>query len=72
MKLLDTLWISDTDPPIGIVLTENEVGQKKVYVKAVQGLNEEYDKQDVAQNGGKIHQRQALKILNHLQSTEIR
>ncbi len=41
-EVLAKMWFG-TDPPIGIVIIENEQKLKKAYIKPVIGNDEEYD-----------------------------
>jgi len=50
VKVLDVVWFSATST-IGIVLTENDIGERKAYIKTVSGTSEELDMTMVAEYG---------------------
>ena len=62
----NVIWFTNMKGTIGIALTENEVGEKKAYISAVSGLDQELDAVHVAQNGSKLLPSMVKEILNHL------
>lgn len=55
MKVLKHLWVINMANCIGMVVTENSVGKRKIRMANVVGMNEEDDIKDVAEYGGKVN-----------------
>lgn len=53
-KILDVYWISGIQT-IGIVVTENEVGEVKFRIAKVRGCNLDEDKYYIRDHGMKFH-----------------
>jgi hypothetical protein len=70
-KVLDTIWITGWGIPgcIGIVIAENEAGERKAYVGNGWGFNEEMDTQLVVEKGGKLTLEMARHIVQLLEGT---
>ena len=49
-KVLDALWFTSRKC-LGIVLTENEIGERKFYIGEASGLDVKADMIDIADNG---------------------
>ena len=69
-KIHNVDWINSSNGCIGIVLYENEYGEKYAYVKQVTGQDEATDVNDVISWGGKIHAHQAERIAKFLKTEE--
>ena len=66
MKVLEVIWISTLTGQLGIVLTENMVGEKKARIGMVKGVDQKADIEHIMEFGGKINASDALNISNHL------
>lgn len=68
MKILAVEWFTQGAPPhhFGIVVIQNEGGEKKAYIGNVDGLDEWTDVQSIADWGCKIYLEQLEKILKVL------
>jgi len=51
MKIVGTYWFTGINFNIGIVIGENEIGEKKAYIKTVSGFYEDVDTRDVLEYG---------------------
>tara|TARA_R110000772_G_scaffold17946_3_gene50119 strand:+ start:216564 stop:216782 length:219 start_codon:yes stop_codon:yes gene_type:complete len=69
-KIHNVDWFNTPNGCIGIVLHENEFGEKHAYIKQVPGLVEAIDIADVADWGAKIHVHQAKRIAEFLKTEE--
>ena len=69
-KIHNVDWVNSSNGCIGIVLYENEHGDKFAYVKQVKGQDEATDVDDVIDWGGKIHPHQAKRISEFLNTEE--
>lgn len=56
-KVLDVMWFSGVwgNDCIGIVLTQNEIGEKKFFIGQGKGVNEESDMITIADHGSRVH-----------------
>lgn len=56
MKIIDKIWFTEmgSTEPIGIVIIETEVGERKAYVGKGLGINEEEDAKFIAKRGAKF------------------
>jgi hypothetical protein len=56
MKILDSLWFTSFSylGCLGIVIAENEEGERKAYVGMGFGLNQEEDERRIAREGSKL------------------
>lgn len=68
---MEVLWFNNQAGTIGIVLSENSVGQKKAYIAKVDGRDEKADIEFIKNYGAKIKIGQARQILAHLDNPEI-
>lgn len=66
MKVIEVIWISSLAGQLGIVLTENEVGEKKARIGVALGADEKADIEYIMEYGGKINPKDAQNIANHL------
>lgn len=57
---------------IGIVMYENEVGEKKAVIGMGLGMDEEVDTQRIASHGARLHLHQVEEIKKHLTNIEIK
>ncbi len=55
MKILDTYWFGG-DAAIGIVTTENEMGERKFYIGIGDGHDAEADSAKIALYGMRVYQ----------------
>ena len=69
MKIISVDWFTEMGEtrPIGIVVIENEMGERKAYIGKGAGYNEEIDKRHISKCGGKLMPRTLESILKHLQ-----
>ena len=58
MNILQSIWIT-AQTTIGVVLYENDVNEQQGVISAVDGFNEESDRQHVADYGAKLSFAQA-------------
>lgn len=67
-KILAVEWFTQGQAPhhFGIVITENEVGEKKAYIGIADGLEVSTDIQSIADWGCKIYPEQLEKLLSTL------
>lgn len=63
-RIIDSVWITSLDLVgcIGIVVIENDTGDRKAYVGWGDGYSEERDAERIARDGGKI----TAEILEHV------
>lgn len=54
MKVIDKYWFTSSEGCVGIIITENHVGDRKARISRVQGNNEETDTEFVVENGAEI------------------
>jgi hypothetical protein len=54
MKNIGVWWFVSGSRPVGVVLAENEIKEKKLYIKAVDGMDEKADIREVMDYGSKI------------------
>jgi hypothetical protein len=56
MKILDTIWFTEMGEyqPIGIVIIETEVGEKKAYIGKGLGMKSKEDTKFIAERGAKL------------------
>ena len=54
MKILDKMWFTSGIGTIGLVLVENDIGEKRVYICPVGGCDEESDAEYVANWGCRV------------------
>jgi len=67
MKIIDTLWFTNGDGCIGIVVIEEDVtGDRKAYISPVSGTDEEADKQHIIDWGNKFSLDTALRLRHFL------
>ena len=54
LKVLDCTWVTHAAGTLGIVVTENEEGERRLRAANCQGGNEEHDKKYIAEWGGSV------------------
>ena len=65
-KVIDDYWFTPMAGTVGVVLMENETGQKKAYIKKVTGIDREQDIQEILDWGTPITFTFAKAIFEHL------
>lgn len=55
MRIIDAIWFSSFTGTMGIVVIENETGERKAYIGHAAGLNERDDMQHIADHGAPIY-----------------
>ena len=55
MKVIDSMWFTTVQGHMGIVVGENEMGERKLYAGVVSGLNQEADEQALLDWGSKVN-----------------
>jgi hypothetical protein len=68
-KVIDDFWFTPAGGTIGIVLMENEVGQKKAYIKCVTGFDRDEDIRAILDYGSPVTIQFAKAIFDHLKPT---
>ncbi len=53
-KVIDVTWITSPHGTVGIVVTENDLGERRLRASSVEGENEDRDAQYVAEWGGAV------------------
>lgn len=66
MKIIHTAWFSGIKC-IGIVVIENEIGEKKAYIGIGDGQNEKFDAEKIAAYGIKMLKESLKEILSKLE-----
>lgn len=69
-KIKDAIFFSPMGGHIGVVLYENEVGERKVYIKAVSGLDQAQDEQEIADYGAKVPEEVLNTLLTFLREAK--
>lgn len=69
MKILDAIWFTEMGEvnPIGIVIMETEVGEKKAYMGKSIGATEAIDILHIAERGAKVSKEILKSILAKLE-----
>lgn len=71
MKITDTLWFTASNSQVGIVLGEDTItGERKAYIGAHYGRDEESDSKLIAEYGAKITMVQAERLTAHFRKQE--
>lgn len=55
MKIKSAQWFSEMDGFYGLVVGENEAGERKCYMKKVKGMDLQEDIRDVLENGAPVY-----------------
>lgn len=66
MTILKTIWLSTVDGQVGIVHTQNSIGEKEIRISATLGGDEKLDRKYIAEHGAKLHPQDAIAIVEHL------
>ena len=69
---MEAIWFNSMLGTVGIVMYENEVGQKKAYIGIGDGLDEGYDIHQIKTHGAKLTLSQVKQIEAHLNNPEIK
>lgn len=70
MKIISTDWIAESQGCIGIVVIENEGGERKAYVGTGAGFSEDADRKRIIDWGGKLYPHVAKRIAEALETSE--
>ena len=71
MKVIDTIWFSDLDGPVGIVIVEDFVTQqRRAYIGRAGGLSHDADAQRILASGSRFHFATAMQIAHALANPE--
>lgn len=54
MKIISTDWATHGVGTIGIIVTENEIGERKIRIGIGAGYSEAEDARTIAESGGRI------------------
>ncbi len=65
LKILNVVWVSGPQITIGMVMVENKVGVRKVYISPVPGLDEDTDIRSICEWSGKLQPRSVVDLFNH-------
>ena len=65
MKIIDTIWFTEMGGvnPIGIVVIETKVGERKAYIGTGTGISEDNDARRIAEMGAKLPTEMLIRIL---------
>ncbi len=55
MKVIDSMWFTTSQGQFGLVVGENEMGERKLYAGVVSGLNQKADEQAILSWGNKVN-----------------
>lgn len=69
MKIIDTIWFTSMYFTIGIVIIENEMGERKAYMGTGSGTDEAADVKRISEWGAKLDLVALHRILGHLGRT---
>ena len=69
-KIIYSDWFTSMRDNIGMVLTENEVGKRKIYIGKVLGIHQGADESDIAVSGAKVNAKALENILKILKETD--
>ena len=66
IKLLSVVWANQMGVPamLGIVSTENDEGEKKIYMGTAGGINEEEDTKRIMTHGGRVSPEQLQQLID--------
>ena len=72
MKIIDSVWITcfGLIGCIGIVVAENEVGERKAYVGIGYGINQQSDEELIVRDCGKLTAESSRHIMELLEKTK--
>jgi len=63
LKVVDAFWFSNRDGTYGMVITENEMGLRKVRIGLATGIDQKIDTEDIASWGGRVPKDAVIKFL---------
>ena len=55
MKVIDSMWFNTMQGNFGLVVGENETGERKLYAGVCSGLNQEKDEKAILDWGNKVN-----------------
>ncbi|MBA7701085.1 hypothetical protein ES703_109816 [subsurface metagenome] len=55
MKVIDSMWFNTLQGTFGFVVSENEMGARKLYAGVASGFDQEADEQEVLSWGNKVN-----------------
>ncbi|NVM23794.1 MAG: hypothetical protein HWN68_18700 [Desulfobacterales bacterium] len=55
MKVIDSMWFNTMQGHFGLVVGENEMGERKLYAGVIGGLDQEADEQAILSWGCKVN-----------------
>lgn len=71
MKIIDTSWFTEQEgTTIGIVVIENEIGDRKAYIGTGAGYDEDVDRRHISERGDKVMPQTLERILKHLKKKD--
>lgn len=74
IKIIDVWWFIPSPfnsiGCIGIVLIKDEFGNKKAFIGAGKGINEEIDKKIIIDHGAKLHLESLKSIINKFEQVD--
>jgi hypothetical protein len=62
--ILNSTWFTNMKGSIGIILTQNEIGEKKFYISSVDGFDQEVDERFIAEYGAPVLPEHLIAFLN--------
>lgn len=65
LKILDVVWVSGPRLTIGLVMVENKVGVRKVYIGPGAGRDEDEDIRSICEWSGKLQPRSIENLFKH-------
>ncbi len=68
MKVIESYWFTTNDGCMGIVVIENDVGERKAYAGTVSGEDEKADTDKLITWGNKLSPAVAQRLANQLQA----
>lgn len=55
MKVIDSMWFNTAQGQFGIVVGENEMGERKLYAGVVPGFDQQADERAILDWGNKVN-----------------
>lgn len=55
MKVIDSMWFTTSQGLFGLVVGENEMGERKLYAGVVSGLDQKADERAILSWGNKVN-----------------
>ncbi len=71
MKVIDSMWFNTAQGNFGIVVGENEVGERKMYAGVVRGFDQKADENAILAWGNKVNIRMLEGLINKIHSRAI-